>query len=119
MADVKVEAIEQIRSMHPSVDITDPNMMRYLDLDLYASCALGGALNDETVPVCRHRSSVMPLMTSRHPPGIGTVLHELGVLCAPDLFVDADGLVQVADELDGFDETRHAGRLRQSSIQLD
>ena len=40
-----------VRAAHPQVDaVADTEALIRVDLDVYAPCALGGALNDATVP---------------------------------------------------------------------
>lgn len=69
------------------------------DCDILSPCALGGVLNDETIPALRCRavagSANNQLADARH----GAMLHERGILYAPDYVINAGGLIQVADEL--------------------
>src|SRR5690606_41532621 len=47
-------AIDRVRSLHPEVEVVaDSDEMIRTDLDVYAPCALGGSLNDETVPALK------------------------------------------------------------------
>ena len=72
-------------------------------LDVYAPCALGGALTDEVVDVAvSARSSAAPPTTSWPTRASRRSLEERGILYAPDYCVNSGGLIQVADELEGF-----------------
>src|SRR5690606_5929380 len=54
ICDVDEAAIDRVRSLHPEVEVVaDSDEMIRTDLDVYAPCALGGSLNDETVPVLK------------------------------------------------------------------
>ncbi|MDB4993756.1 MAG: Leucine dehydrogenase [Myxococcaceae bacterium] len=71
--------------------------------DVIAPCALGSALNDETIP--RMKATIVAgaannqLAEPRH----GDDLHARGILYAPDYAINAGGLVNVAQEVRGYD----------------
>lgn len=76
-----------------------------VDADIYAPCALGATLNDETIPQLNVTivagSANNQLKESRH----GEMLRERGILYAPDYVINAGGVINVACELEpeGFD----------------
>ena len=72
------------------------------ELDVYAPCALGGALTDEVVETLSARVVCGAANNQLAHPGIEKVLEEQGILYAPDYCVNSGGLIQVADELEGF-----------------
>src|SRR5581483_2323641 len=51
VSDVSQDAVDRVRLLHPEVDAVDPDRLVTEPMDVYAPCALGGALSDETVPV--------------------------------------------------------------------
>ncbi len=69
---------------------------------MYAPCALGGALDDDVVASLRARIVCGAANNQLAHPGIEKELQDRGVLYAPDYLVNAGGLIQVADELEGF-----------------
>lgn len=105
-ADVSEPALDQVRAAQPSVEVVDsPEALLRSQIDVYAPCALGGALDDDTVKaladggvtaVCGGANNQL-----EHP-GIEKSLEEAGVLYAPDYVVNSGGVIQVADELHGF-----------------
>jgi leucine dehydrogenase len=68
-------------------------------------------LNDETVPNLRCAivagSANNVLAESRH----GEALADRGILYAPDYVINAGGLINVADELEGYNERRATKRV--------
>ena len=72
------------------------------DLDVYAPCALGHALTDEVVSALQARVVCGAANNQLAEPGVDKLLPDRGVLYAPDYVVNAGGLMQVADELEGF-----------------
>jgi valine dehydrogenase (NAD+) len=75
-------------------------------MDVYAPCALGGALSDDTVPVLQASIVCGAANNQLAHPGIEKLLADRGVLYAPDYVVNSGGLIQVADEIEGYSEAR-------------
>jgi leucine dehydrogenase len=73
------------------------------DADILAPCAFGGILNDETIPRLKVEmivgSANNQLLENRH----GEVLHELGILYAPDYVANAGGVINGCREVLGWD----------------
>ncbi|MBB4982608.1 Leu/Phe/Val dehydrogenase [Streptomyces nymphaeiformis] len=108
ITDVREESVCRITDKHPQVTVvadTDA-LIRVEGLDVYAPCALGGALNDETVPVLTAKIVCGAANNQLAHPGVEKDLEARGILYAPDYVVNAGGVIQVADELHGFDFDR-------------
>lgn len=77
-----------------------------VDCDIFSPCALGGILNDETLPKLKAKviagSANNQLKEERH----GDRIHEMGIVYAPDYVINAGGLINVADELQGYNRER-------------
>ncbi|MEV5598139.1 Glu/Leu/Phe/Val dehydrogenase dimerization domain-containing protein [Streptomyces sp. NPDC052496] len=108
ITDVRAESVERVRSRHPQVSVAPDtgSLIRTPGLDVYAPCALGGALNDETVPVLTAKVVCGAANNQLAHPGVEKDLSDRGILYAPDYVVNAGGVIQVADELHGFDFDR-------------
>ncbi|MDP9432623.1 MAG: NAD(P)-binding domain-containing protein [Actinomycetota bacterium] len=106
ITDVSKAALEQTVAAAPGVQVVGVDDLFTLDLDVYAPCALGGALNEETAPVLQAEIVCGAANNQLAAPGIGQLLQDRGVLYAPDYVVNSGGLIQVADEISGFSEPR-------------
>ena len=77
-----------------------------LDVDVFAPCALGGTINDTTLPLLRCKavagSANNQLLEERH----GAELQKRGIVYAPDYAINAGGLINVALEVEGYDEKK-------------
>jgi valine dehydrogenase (NAD+) len=73
-----------------------------LDVDVYAPCALGASLSDELMETLKARVVCGAANNQLAHPGIEKVLADNGVLYTPDYVANAGGLIQVADEIEGF-----------------
>jgi leucine dehydrogenase len=74
-----------------------------VDCDVFAPCALGAALNDDTIPQLRCKvvagAANNQLAEARH----GDALRARGLAYAPDYAINAGGLIHVAQETVGYD----------------
>jgi valine dehydrogenase (NAD+) len=103
VTDVHAPAVEALLAEHPQVGVVeDTATLVASPLDVYAPCALGGALDDEVVEVLSARIVCGAANNQLAHPGVEKMLEERGILYAPDYCVNAGGLIQVADELEGF-----------------
>lgn len=77
-----------------------------LEVDVFAPCALGGTINDQTLPMLRCKavagSANNQLLDERH----GVELQRRGIVYAPDYAINSGGLINVALEVDGYDEEK-------------
>jgi valine dehydrogenase (NAD+) len=113
--DVNEKAIDWARRTYPQLDlVADAEALIRADIDVYAPCALGGALDDETVTVLRAIVVAGAANNQLAHPGIEKALADKGVLYAPDYVVNAGGVIQVADEIEGFNFER--AKLRATGI---
>ncbi|HET9899750.1 MAG TPA: Glu/Leu/Phe/Val dehydrogenase dimerization domain-containing protein [Actinomycetes bacterium] len=111
VTDVSPLAVDRVLSDFPQVSVVDDAAaLVRTDLDIYAPCALGGALDDDTVSVLSARIVCGAANNQLAHGGIEKVLADRGILYAPDYVVNAGGLIQVADEVDGFSELRARAR---------
>jgi leucine dehydrogenase len=74
-----------------------------LECDVLAPCALGSALNDATIPRIRARIVAGAANNQLAEPHHGDDLHARGILYAPDYAINAGGLINVAQEVVGYD----------------
>ena len=73
------------------------------ECDVFAPCALGSALNDDTIPQLRCRVVAGAANNQLAEPRHGSDLMQRGILYAPDYAINAGGLVNVAQEVAGYD----------------
>ncbi|NEC25742.1 Glu/Leu/Phe/Val dehydrogenase [Streptomyces sp. SID8111] len=109
ITDVRQEAVRRVLDTHPQgvTAVADTaELIQTEGLDIYAPCALGGALDDDTVPVLTAKVVCGAANNQLAHPGVEKDLADRGILYAPDYVVNAGGVIQVADELHGFDFDR-------------
>ena len=111
VTDVSEAALTAVRRVHPEVEVVaGTETLVAADLDVYAPCALGGAVDDSVVATLQARIVCGAANNQLAHAGLDKVLADRGVLYAPDYVVNAGGLIQVADELHGFSFERAQAR---------
>jgi valine dehydrogenase (NAD+) len=107
VTDVDPAAVERLQARHPGVRAVGgtAELVR-TPHDVYAPCALGGALDRETVAVLPARIVCGGANNQLATPDVAEQLRGRGILYAPDYLVNAGGVIQVEDERHGFSFTR-------------
>jgi len=112
--DTNQAATEQVRAEHPEVTVVDSRAeLVGSRLDVYSPCAMGGAIDDDTVEVLTAKIICGGANNQLAHPGVEKTLANLGIVYAPDYLVNAGGVIQVADELHGFSFERAKARAAQ------
>ena len=112
VADISDQAIERLTAAHPEVTVVaDTEALVCEPIDVYAPCALGSALDDPTITVLRAKIVCGGANNQLAHLGVEKFLDERGILYAPDYVVNAGGVIQVADEIGGFDFQRAQARV--------
>ena len=70
---------------------------------MFAPCALGAGLNGETIPHLHARIVAGAANNQLAEPRHGDDLHARNILYAPDYAINAGGLINVAQEVKGYD----------------
>jgi leucine dehydrogenase len=99
----------------PGAGWADPNVALQAEVDVVAPCALGGAINETNVGRLRCQIVCGSANNQLAHDGLADDLAAHGILYAPDFIANAGGLINIAVELEGYDETR--ARRRAAAIE--
>jgi leucine dehydrogenase len=104
--DVNEETLQRLQGQY-GFKAVSPDAIYGAECDILCPCAIGGILNDRTIPRLKCKlvagSANNQLEDEeRH----GRMLHEKGILYAPDYVINAGGVIQVIDEIQGFNPDR-------------
>jgi leucine dehydrogenase len=87
--------------------IVDDSAIFSVDADIFSPCAMGGIINDKTIPLLKVQivagGANNQLLEERH----GDELQRRGILYAPDYVANAGGVINVFGEVAGWD-AQHA-----------
>lgn len=105
VADASSAAVQQFSSL-PGVDVVEPEHIHRSKCDIFAPCALGGVLNEVTVPELNCEMVVGAANNQLSDESIAESIQELGIVYVPDYVANAGGLINIANEYLGYDEAR-------------
>jgi valine dehydrogenase (NAD+) len=103
VTDVYAPSVAAIREDFPQAQaVASTEELVASEIDVYAPCAMGGAISDDVLEVLKAKVICGAANNQLAHPGIEKTIEEHGVLYAPDYCVNSGGVIQVADELEGF-----------------
>ena len=76
------------------------------DCDIFSPCAMGGILDERRIQMLNCSIVAGAANNQLADERAGYLLHQKGILYVPDYIVNSGGLIQVADEMHGFDRER-------------
>jgi leucine dehydrogenase len=101
--------------------VVSPEAIFALDVDVFAPCAMGAILNDQSIPQLKAKviagAANNQLAESRH----GWRLLDRGILYAPDCVINAGGIIEIHHETVGYDlakATAHLDRIGETLWQI-
>lgn len=105
VTDINQENMERaVRDF--GAETVEPDNIYDVECDIFAPCALGAVINDDTIDRLHcgviAGSANNQLQRNEH----GDMLAEKGIVYAPDYVINAGGLINVADELLGYNRER-------------
>ncbi len=104
--DIGEMNIQRMKEEIPHAEFVDPDKIFDVECDIYAPCALGASINDQTIGrlKCKIVSGAAnnQLKEDRH----GQELKDRGILYAPDYLINAGGLMNVSIEFEGWNDSK-------------
>jgi leucine dehydrogenase len=102
--DISEDNISRMRERFPHAEYIAPQDFYGANMDIYAPCALGATVNDETIPQLKCKivngAANNQLKEDRH----GQALKDAGILYSPDYLINAGGLMNVSIEFEGWND---------------
>jgi valine dehydrogenase (NAD+) len=107
VTDVDPTAVARVLADHPGVEaLPDGDALVATPLDVLAPCSLGAELDDAVAAALSAQIVCGAANNQLAHPGVADTLAARGILYVPDFLVNSGGVIQVADELRGFDMDR-------------
>jgi leucine dehydrogenase len=105
-ADVDSDAAARAKS-EAGVEVVPTDQILETDAEIFAPCALGAILNQRSIPNLRCKIVAGGANNQlENEERDGNALHERGILYAPDFVINAGGLINVYNELTGYNRDR-------------
>ncbi|MEO1013572.1 MAG: Glu/Leu/Phe/Val dehydrogenase dimerization domain-containing protein [Pseudomonadota bacterium] len=100
VADVNEDAVAYAKETY-GADVLPAKDLHKADVDVFAPCALGGAVNHDTIDGIKAKIVAGAANNQLHTPDMDIALKERGVLYAPDYVINAAGVISVGLEILG------------------
>lgn len=97
VADVNTERVKEACQDFDAV-ACEPNEIAFTKADLFAPCALGGTLNADSIPRLGAPIVAGAANNQLHNENDGMLMHQKGLLYAPDFVINAGGIINIAHE---------------------
>ena len=103
ISDINQERLEEVRDKY-GVSIYGGKNLYSEQMDIYAPCALGATINDQTINQLKTKVIAGAANNQLAVENIhGKLLQEKGIVYAPDFLINAGGIINVYAELEGYD----------------
>lgn len=104
--EINEDNIKRMKEEIPSAEFVAPESFYAANMDVYAPCALGATINDQTINQLKCKlvngAANNQLKEDRH----GQELKERGILYSPDYLINAGGLMNVSIEFEGWNDDK-------------
>ena len=104
--DIDKKLVDEAIAKYGVISISSDDIYNQ-DVDIYAPCALGATINDDTIPLLK--CSIIAGAANnilKDPKKHSEDLMRKGILYAPDYTINAGGLINVYNELEGYNKDR-------------
>jgi leucine dehydrogenase len=106
VTDINLQKAEQAKYIF-GAKIVEPNEIFSLDVDVFSPCAMGGILNSDTIPNIRAVIIAGAANNQLDNEKLhSTMLTEKEILYCPDYVINSGGLINVYNEMIGYDEKK-------------
>ncbi|OSZ78646.1 leucine dehydrogenase [Chitinophagaceae bacterium IBVUCB1] len=112
ISDINEAKIKETTDKFRSVEVVAGDKIFDMEMDVYAPCALGATVNNESIakmkcPIIAGAANNQLADENVH----GPMLVQKGIVYAPDFLINAGGLINVGAELDGYNRERVMGNV--------
>ena len=103
--DINKTKVAAVKTKYPDAIYVEPDAIYSQDVDVFVPCALGGILNDKTIPLLKAKA-VAGVANNVLEDEIAhsKLLKERKILYAPDFVINAGGVINVYHELHGYNK---------------
>lgn len=120
ISDAYEPAIQRVLDRH-SVQVINNDDIHKQKVDVYAPCALGGALNTSTLVELQAPIVAGAANNQLANDAAGQYLFHKGTLYAPDFVINAGGIIDIYYERDGYDHGKvlaHIDKLQETLLEI-
>ena len=105
VTDVIVSKVKQATEEFKAEAI-DPEQVLEVEADIFCPCALGGVISRKNIDRIKAKIIAGAANNQLEDDQLGDLLQEKSILYAPDFVIGAGGLINVVNELEGYNQER-------------
>ncbi len=120
VSDINAASVEKAVKQCGATALSEKELLS-TEADIFSPCALGGGLNDATIPLLKVKAVVGAANNQLLEPRHGEVLAQRGIAYAPDYAVNAGGLINCASEVLGYgreEALARAGKIFDTVVEI-
>ena len=121
ISDINETAIKNVVKKY-NCSVLNPNEIYSADMDIYAPCALGATINDESIDELKCSIIAGAANNQLHDEKIhGQRLFDKGIIYAPDYLINAGGVMNCYAEIHGISDNKvmeMAGNIYQTTLDI-
>ncbi|OCA92660.1 branched-chain amino acid dehydrogenase [Pseudobacillus wudalianchiensis] len=118
VTDINKEAVKRAVDDFGAIAVNTDEIYG-VEADIFAPCALGAVINSETIPQLKVKVVAGSANNQLKEEKDGDELHERGIIYAPDYVINAGGVINVADELNGYNRERAMKKVEQIYYNIE
>ena len=121
VADTFPPALKAIKEKHPDVEIVSVDDIYGVECDIFSPNSMGGAMNEQTIARLRCSAVCGAANNQLATDEDAKRLLGRGILYAPDFVVNAGGLINVSEEIRGYNEQKakaHIERIYDNTLRV-
>ena len=106
VTDINPERTDQMKRLYGAT-VVNPDEIYGLDVDIFSPCALGATINDSTIPQLKAKIVAGSANNQlEHEQRDSKLLKSREILYCPDYVINAGGLINVYNEMIGYEEDK-------------
>ncbi|MFS0514065.1 tryptophan dehydrogenase ScyB [Nostoc sp. UIC 10607] len=106
VSDINPDKAEEVKRLFGAT-VVEADEIYSLNVDVFSPCAFGGILNSQTIPLLQAKIIAGAANNQLENEIVhGKMLAEKGILYAPDYVINAGGLINVYNEMIGYNEEK-------------
>lgn len=118
VSDTSADALDAVSRAYGATVVGVDEIFE-VECDIFAPSAMGGALNENTIPRLRCAAVVGSANNQLATPADAERLAERGIVYAPDFVVNAGGIINITEELRGYSWERAAVAVDRIAANLE
>ncbi len=100
ISDINQKALQQVKDEHPEVEICDSLSLYDKEVDVFSPNAIGGVVSEGVAYGLKAKILAGGANNPLAEASVAKILHERGILYAPDFVINAGGVIMVACEIE-------------------